>query len=66
MNRSRKDELCNHCKHRHQEYTPFDGGAIYLTIDRCRKGHNIHSTELECEDFNCKLGYKIKRIFIKG
>jgi hypothetical protein len=65
MSCSRKQELCNHCKHRHQEYTPFDGGAIYLTVDRCKKGHNKHSLELECEDFKCKLKYKIKNILIR-
>lgn len=65
MTRSRKEELCNHCKYRYQEYTAFDGGVIYLTVDKCKKGHNIHSQDLECEDFKCKLGYKIKQIFIK-
>ena len=65
MTRSRKEELCKHCKYHHQEYKSFDGEAIYLTVDRCRKGYNIHSPEPECEDFSCKLGYKIKTIFIK-
>ena len=65
MTRSRKEELCKHCKHRHQEFTPFDGGAIYLTVDKCKLGHNIHCSEPECEDFSCKLGYKIKSIFVK-
>lgn len=65
MTRSRKEELCNHCKNRHQEFTSFDGGAIHLTVDKCKKGYNIHSPELECDDFKCKLGYKIKNIFIK-
>lgn len=65
MTRSRKEELCNHCKYRHQEYKSFDGGAIYLTVDKCKKGNDIHCLEPECEDFRCKLGYKIKSIFIK-
>lgn len=65
MTRSRKEELCNYCKYRHQEYTSFDGGAIYLTVDKCKKGNDIHCQEPECLDFRCKLGYKIKQIFIK-
>lgn len=65
MSRSRKEELCKHCKNRHQEYESFDSGVIYLTVDRCKKGRNIHSPEVECEDFECKPGYKIKSIFIK-
>ena len=65
MTRSRKEELCKYCQHRHQEYTPFDGGAIYLTVDRCKKGYDLHSPEPECKGFKCKLKYKIKSIFIK-
>lgn len=65
MTRSRKKELCNHCKYRHQKYESFDGGILYLMVDRCKKGNDIHSKEPECEDFKCKLGYKIKNIFIK-
>jgi hypothetical protein len=65
MSCSRKEELCNHCKNRRQEYTFFDGGAIYLTVDKCILGHNIHSLEPECEDFKCSLKYKIKSIFVK-
>lgn len=63
--RSRKEELCKYCGNRHQEHTSFDGGAIYLTVDRCKKGHDIHSLELECNDFKCKLKYKIKSIFVE-
>lgn len=65
MTRSRKEELCKHCKNHHQEYKSFDGGVIYLAVDRCKKRHNIHSLELECNDFECNLKYKIKSIFIK-
>lgn len=65
MTRSRKEELCKHCKNRHQEYMPFDGGAIYLTVDRCKKGHDIYSQDLECNDFGCKLKNKIKNIFVR-
>lgn len=65
MTRSRKEELCKHCKYRHQEYTAFDGGAIYLTVNRCKKGNDIHDPEPECKDYRCKLGYKIKSMLIK-
>ena len=65
MTRSRKEELCNHCKYRYQKYTAFDGGAIYLTVDKCRKGHNIHSQDLECEGFRCNLKDKIKNILVR-
>lgn len=65
MTRSRKEELCNHCKYRHQEYTAFDGGAIYLMVNTCKKGNNIHSLEPECDDIECTLKYKIKNIFVR-
>lgn len=65
MTRSRKKELCKHCKNRHQEYVSFDGDSFFLMVDRCKKGHNIHSSDPECLDFACKLGYKIKSIFVK-
>lgn len=65
MTRSRKEELCNHCKHHHQEYESFDGGVLYLMVDRCKKGHNINSTEFECFDFECNLRYKVKNILVR-
>lgn len=65
MTRSRKNELCNHCKHHHRKYQYFDGGVFYLMVDKCKKGNNVHSLEPECDDFECNLKYKIKNIFVR-
>lgn len=65
MTYSREEGLCKYCKYHHQDFTFFDGGVIYLTVNRCKKGYDVHYPEPECGDFECKLGYKIKRIFVK-
>jgi hypothetical protein len=65
MIQSREKELCKYCKYRHQEFSFFDGGVIYLTVNRCKKGYDVHCPEPECEGFKCNLKYKLKNIIVR-